>query len=218
MPAIPALSIGVLAGVLCVVFFQRNTMSNDITYELLHNIILGTNQPSTDSEEMKNLLTTGGMAGMLNTIWLILSAMFFGGIMEACGFLNRMTSALLHRAKGDTALTAATALSAVTVNISASDQYLAIVIPGRMFAGSFHDQQLAAENLTRTLEDAGTVTSPLIPWNTCGAYQSNILGVNALAFAPFAFFNILSPIATLVFMKLNIKIKRIKQDNTSSKI
>lgn len=217
IPAIPALSFGVFAGVACILIFQRDMLQASSIYETLHDVILGTNRPATESLELQNLLTTSGMAGMLNTIWLILAAMFFGGIMEACGFLNRITKALLRNAKSDTALVGATALSAVTVNVSASDQYLSIVIPGRMFAGSFIDQKLAPENLTRTLEDAGTVTSPLIPWNTCGAYQSKILGVDALSFAPFAFFNLLSPIITLLFIRFDVRIKKINNKQLTNK-
>lgn len=210
VPAIPALSFGIFAGIACMVIFQRESLVGTGLYNAIHDALLTQYQPLTSNKDMEELLSTGGMAGMLNTIWLILAAMFFGGIMEACGFLKRMTRALISEKSSDVATVAATAGSAITVNVSASDQYLAIVIPGRMFAGSFAERNLSPENMTRTLEDAGTVTSPLIPWNTCGAYQSTILGVNAFVYAPFAFFNILSPLMSILFMKLNIKIQRIK--------
>ncbi len=208
VPAIPALSFGIIAGIACMVIFQRDAVMSNGMYQTIHDALLTQNQPNTNNETVEKLLSTGGMAGMLNTIWLIIAAMFFGGIMEACGFLQRMTRALVSEKSSDVATVSATAVSAITVNVSASDQYLAIVIPGRMFVGSFSDRNLSPENMTRTLEDAGTVTSPLIPWNTCGAYQSTMLGVNAFTYAPFAFFNLLSPMMSILFMKFDVKIKR----------
>ena len=137
---------------------------------------------------MDELLTSGGMSGMLPTVWLIFAAMVFGGVMEAGGFLARITAALLSRVRGDGSLIAATAGTCVVTNVTASDQYLAIALPGRMFVKAFAERGLASQNLSRTLEDAGTVTSVLVPWNTCGAYHAGVLGVATLAYAPFAFF------------------------------
>jgi Na+:H+ antiporter, NhaC family len=134
---------------------------------------------------------------MLVTIWLILSAMIFGGVMESSGFLKRITSLLISRATTPGRLVAATAGTCIFTNVSASDQYLSVVVPGRMYADAFRKQGLAPQNLTRTLEDAGTVTSVLIPWNTCGAYHASVLGVATLTYAPFAFFCLLSPIITV---------------------
>ncbi len=206
VPAIPALSLGVLGGVVCMLFFQELPGSTEDIYRAVHNAVLGSYGPA---EPLSGILRTSGMAGMLGTIWLILAAMFFGGIMEACGFLKILTHRMLKNAKSDVSLVGATAASAVLVNISASDQYLSIVIPGRMFAGSYRDFDLAPENLSRTLEDAGTVTSVLIPWNTCGAYQSAVLGISTFSFLPFAFFNLLSPLMTLLFSWKDIKIRRL---------
>ncbi|TVQ76013.1 MAG: Na+/H+ antiporter NhaC [Flavobacteriales bacterium] len=207
VPAIPALSFGVLGGVICMLAFQDLPISTVGKYQFIHDAILQTYGPA---ETLSGLLQTSGMAGMLSTIWLILAAMFFGGIMEACGFLKILTMAMLSKAKSETALVGATAASAILVNVSASDQYLSIVIPGRMFAGNYPEYNLAPENLSRTLEDAGTVTSVLVPWNTCGAYQSAVLGIPTLAFLPFAFFNILSPLMTLIVSWKKVKIKRIR--------
>jgi NhaC family Na+:H+ antiporter len=145
------------------------------------------------------LLKGKGMQGMLNTIWLIITAMCFGGLMEACGLLQRLTEPLVALAKSTTSLVATTAGSCLFVNLTASDQYLAIVVPGRMFRETFRERKLAAENLSRTLEDSGTVTSVLIPWNTCGAAQNSVLDVEVLHFAPFCFFNIISPLMTILF-------------------
>jgi NhaC family Na+:H+ antiporter len=165
---------------------------------------------------LQDLLTSGGMAGMLPTVWLILAAMVFGGVMEACGFLHTLSSALLRLARGTASLIATTAGTCLALNVTASDQYLAIVVPGRMYADAFRRRGLAPENLSRTLEDSGTVTSALIPYNTCGAYQSTVLGVDTLAYLPYAFFNYLSPIFTLLYAILNFKIRRLVRPAGSS--
>ena len=135
--------------------------------------------------------------------------MVFGGIMDAIGALTRITKELLKLAKTIFGLFASTVISCLGLNIIASDQYLAIVIPGKMFKQAYKDRGLAPENLSRTLEDSGTVTSVLIPWNTCGAYQSGVLGVDTLDYAGYAIFNWLSPFMTLLFAALGIKIKQL---------
>ena len=146
---------------------------------------------------------------MLGTIWLIICAMVFGGIMDAIGALETISNAFLNWAKSKFQLFAGTLASCLTVNLSASDQYLAIVIPGKMFNMAYKDKKLAPENLSRTLEDSGTVTSVLIPWNTCGAYQSSVLGVNVADYFLYAIFNWLSPIMTLIIAYFKIKIKSL---------
>ncbi len=156
-----------------------------------------------------DLMTGKGMEGMLNTIWLIVTAMCFGGIMEACGFLRRITEPLVRMAKTDGSLVATTAGSCMFVNATASDQYLAIVVPGRMFRESYQERGLDPRNLSRTLEDSGTVTSVLVPWNTCGAAQQGVLGVSVIAFAPFCFFNIISPFMTIFYAIVGLKIARL---------
>ena len=159
-----------------------------------------------------DLLTGKGMVGMLNTIWLIITAMCFGGIMEACGLLQRITRPLVNFAQSTGSLVATTAGSCVFLNVTASDQYLAIVVPGRMFRETYAERGLAPENLSRTLEDSGTVTSVLIPWNTCGAAQHAVLGVAVIAFAPFCFFNLISPIMTILFAWIGIRIAKLKPE------
>ena len=146
---------------------------------------------------------------MLGTIWLIVCAMVFGGIMDGIGALSRITKSLLGMAKTTFGLFASTVGSCLALNVTASDQYLAIVVPGKMFAKAYADRGLAPENLSRTLEDSGTVTSVLIPWNTCGAYHSGVLGVSVLDYMFFAIFNWLSPIMTLIFAGLGIKIRQL---------
>jgi NhaC family Na+:H+ antiporter len=162
------------------------------------------------------LMKGKGMIGMLNTIWLIICAMSFGGVMEACGFLQRITNSLIQFANSTGSLVATTAGSCLFVNVTASDQYLAIVVPGRMFRETFQDRGLAPENLSRTLEDAGTVTSVLVPWNTCGAFQAGTLGVATMAYAPFCFFNLISPLMTLFYAFLGLRIAKLKPETDAS--
>ena len=164
---------------------------------------------STENEMINSLLSTGGMYGMLNTIWLIICAMIFGGIMEVTGLLKRISEPIINLAKTNGSLVATTAGTCIFFNITASDQYISIVVPGRMFIDSYKEKGLAPENLSRTLEDSGTVTSVLIPWNTCGATQSAVLGVATFAYLPYCFFNLISPIMTITYAYLGIKIKKL---------
>ncbi|TXD84212.1 sodium:proton antiporter [Subsaximicrobium wynnwilliamsii] len=165
-------------------------------------------------DKLKQLFGSGGMEGMIWTILLICCAMVFGGIMDAIGALARVTKALLSVASSIFGLFASTVASCIGLNIVASDQYLAIVIPGKMFKKAFEDRDLAPENLSRTLEDSGTVTSVLIPWNTCGAYQSGVLGVGVGEYFFYAIFNWLSPFMTLTFAALSIKIRMRSKTNS----
>ena len=165
----------------------------------------------------KNLLSSKGMAGMLNTIWLIICAMCFGGVMEACGMLKRITDALLQFARSTGSLIATTVSTCLFLNLTASDQYLAIVVPGRMFRQTYKDRGLAPQNLSRTLEDSGTVTSVLVPWNTCGAVQMGVLHLTSYAYIGFCFFNYLSPIMTMIFGFTGIAIAKLATKDDGSK-
>lgn len=167
-------------------------------------------------KRLKKLFSAGGMNGMLWTIFLILCAMVFGGIMDGIGALARITKALLSVATTVFGLFASTVISCLGLNVIASDQYLAIVIPGKMFKNAYNDKGLAPENLSRTLEDSGTVTSVLIPWNTCGAYQSGVLGVGVGEYFLYAIFNWLSPFTTLLFAALRIKIRMLTGQATKT--
>ncbi|MGR3809868.1 Na+/H+ antiporter NhaC [Jiulongibacter sp. NS-SX5] len=180
-------------------------------YKGLMNAITVPSSVATTNADLADLFSSKGMSGMLNTIWLILCAMTFGGFMEAIGALHKISEALLKAAKGVFGLFASTVASCLTLNITASDQYLAIVVPGKMFKQAYKEKGLAPENLSRTLEDSGTVTSVLVPWNTCGAYQSNVLGVDVLTYLPYALFNYISPFMTLLFAALSIKIKTLTE-------
>jgi len=178
-------------------------------YRGVMNAITVDTSVETSSVELNDLFTSGGMKGMLGTIWLIICAMVFGGVMDAIGALARISSAILKMFDSVFGLFASTVFSCVTLNATASDQYLAIVVPGKMYAKAYKEKGLAPENLSRTLEDSGTVTSVLIPWNTCGAYQSGVLGVSVADYFVYAIFNWLSPFMTLFFAAFNIKIKQL---------
>lgn len=170
--------------------------------------------PASDPT-VSDLLTAKGMEGMLGTVWLILCALAFGGVMERSRFLEVISAALLRRVNSDGGLVGATTATSVFLNVTASDQYLAIVVPGRMYRERFKERGLAPEALSRTLEDAGTVTSVLVPWNTCGAAQASVLGVATWAYAPFCFFNILSPLMTLLFAMMGWKQARLSFKETA---
>ncbi len=163
----------------------------------------------TGDIQLNKLFTSKGMGGMLNTIWLIICAMIFGGVMDAIGALKAISKALLNMAKTIFGLFSSTVASCIILNLTASDQYLAIVVPGKMFQKAYKDKNLAPENLSRTLEDSGTVTSALVPWNTCGAYQSGVLGVAVGDYFIYAVFNYISPLMTLIFSFFKIKIKQL---------
>jgi NhaC family Na+:H+ antiporter len=164
----------------------------------------------TSSTDLNDLFSSGGMKGMMGTIWLIICAMVFGGIMDAIGALSKISKALLTLASSTFGLFASTVASCLALNVTASDQYLALVVPGKMFKKAYEDKGLAPENLSRTLEDSGTVTSVLVPWNTCGAYQSSVLGVHVADYFIYAFFNWISPFMTLLVAGFSLKIKQLK--------
>ena len=210
-----ALGSGVLLAIVFAFIFQKEVLSNlsPSNFTAIFNSIFTDIQIITDNEKLNDLFSSGGMQGMLWTIFLIVCAMVFGGVMDAIGALARITKALLKMAHTIFGLFASTVVSCLGLNIIASDQYLAIVIPGKMFKNAFEDRGLAPENLSRTLEDSGTVTSVLIPWNTCGAYQSGVLGVGVGEYFMYAFFNWMSPFTTLLFAALNIKIKQLVKSN-----
>jgi NhaC family Na+:H+ antiporter len=169
---------------------------------------------STGTETIDALVNRGGMNSMLEVIWLILSALMFGGVMEETGMLKKLVQALLKMVHGTGSLIATTAVTCIGVNIVASDQYMSIVLPGRMFKLEYERRGLAPENLSRTLEDSGTLSSPLIPWNTCGAYMAGTLGVATFTYLPFAFFNLINPIVAIILGFTGISIKKIDQSKT----
>lgn len=217
-PPLLALLIGTLLGGVFALIFQPNIVASigggtQLTFETAYKGILNAitvdTQIATQDPSLNDLFSSGGMSGMMGTIWLIICAMTFGGIMDGIGALERITESLLKMAKTTFGLFASTVGSCLALNVTASDQYLAIVVPGKMFAKAYKERGLAPENLSRSLEDSGTVTSVLVPWNTCGAYHSGVLGVGVAEYAMFAVFNWLSPIMTLIFAAFHIKIKQL---------
>lgn len=217
-PPLVALFIGTLLGVVSALIFQQDlvqllsgetTLSAVGAYRVVIDAITVSTEIQTTVPTLTDLFQSGGMEGMLGTIWLIICAMVFGGVMDAIGALAVISKALLAWANTTFTLFASTVASCLAINISASDQYLSIVVPGKMFEKAYKDRGLAPENLSRTLEDSGTVTSVLIPWNTCGAYQSGVLGVDVSQYFFFAIFNWISPFMTLLFAAMHIKIKRL---------
>ena len=206
-----ALSVGVISAAIVAVVFQGDVLMeiSDSKMGTIVQSIFTDTAIETDNEKLNDLFSAGGMLGMLWTILLIICAMVFGGIMDGIGALARITKELLKMASSIFGLFASTVISCLGLNAIASDQYLAIVIPGKMFKKAFEDRELAPENLSRTLEDSGTVTSVLIPWNTCGAYQSSVLGVGVAEYFFYAIFNWLSPFMTLLFAAFRIKIKQL---------
>ena len=233
MPALPALLIGTLLGAVFALIFQPELVAKvaatasfdgklyDDFFGLspaVTNGFIGTMQAmfgdiafTTGNAVLddEGLLSSSGMAGMLGTIWLILSAMIFGGVMEGAGMLKRIASAIISKVNSTGSLISSTVGTCVFFNLTASDQYLAIVVPGRMYADTYREKELAPENLSRTLEDSGTVTSVLIPWNTCGAYHSTVLGVGTFTYLPYCFFNLISPIMTMIMGYTGYKIKKL---------
>jgi NhaC family Na+:H+ antiporter len=217
-PPLVALFVGTLLGALAALIFQQDlllSMSGESslsvfgTYQVIMDAITVSTQIETTSPALSDLLQSSGMQGMLETIWLIICAMVFGGVMDAIGALAKISGALLSMAKSTFQLFASTVASCLAINITASDQYLSIVVPGKMFEKAYQDRNLAPENLSRALEDSGTVTSVLIPWNTCGAYHSSVLGVDVSQYFFYAVFNWLSPFMTLFFAAFHIKIKQL---------
>jgi len=163
------------------------------------------------------LLTRGGLDYMMNTVALIMCALCFGGIMEKTGMLEVIAKALLKRVKSTGSLVATTIFTCIGMNAIASDQYMAIVIPGRMYKNAFDSRGLHPKNLSRCLEDAGTLSSPLIPWNSCGAFMGATLGVNPLVYLPFAFLNLSNPLISILYGYTGITMEKLEPEDEKSK-
>ena len=219
MPAFPALLIGALTGCVFAVLFQQDAvlayvgqtdlprgvaLVKGVWMSLFDGYKLASGNPALDE-----LLSRGGMSSMLSTVWLILSAMMFGAVMETTGMLQRIAATILGAVRGTGSLIAATLATAIGMNVIASDQYIAIVLPGRMFRAEYKRRGLHPKNLSRSLEDAGTLTSVLVPWNTCGAFMAQTLGVATLTYAPYAFFNLINPLVAAVYGFTDFTIERL---------
>jgi Na+:H+ antiporter, NhaC family len=223
VPALPSISIGALAGCVVALIWQPDlvrhfadpdgTMSSGAASAkgLLMALADGFRIETGDAA-LDELLSRGGMSSMLNTIWLIMSAMCFGGVMERTGLLQRIVDALMSGVRGTGSLIATTVFTCIGMNIIAADQYISIVLPGRMYRLEFERRGLAPQNLSRTLEDAGTMTSALVPWNTCGAFMAATLGVPTLSYLPYAFVNLLNPVTAIIYGMTNFTITPLDKE------
>ena len=216
--AVPALFVGVILGSVFALIFQSNLVlevsnSSSNSWKALFSgtmiSLYGSISIDASNEMVSKLLSSSGMFGMLDTIWLVICAMIFGGVMEKAGFLKKIISIILNKIKSTGSLISSTAGTCIFFNLTASDQYISIVVPGKMYSSIYKEKGLAPENLSRTLEDSGTVTSVLVPWNTSGAYHASVLNVATLTYLPFCFFSLISPIMTILFAYLRIKIKKL---------
>jgi NhaC family Na+:H+ antiporter len=209
IPALPALLAGTVIGGICAMLAQSSSLA-DVIYAANNGFESATGVAAVDE-----LLSGGGLQSMMNTVALIICALSFGGIMERTKMLEVIAQSLLRLVHSTGSLVTLTVLSCFGMNAVASDQYMAIVIPGRMFKNAYDKRGLAPENLSRALEASATMTSPLIPWNTCGAFMSTTLGVNALAYAPFAFMNLLIPLITIFYGFAGITMKKVNEGSSN---
>lgn len=218
VPAFPTVFIGALLGGVWALLFQPelvNKMADDalpaalgllkVIWSTLHSGFV----IESGNAELDKLLSGGGMAKMMNTVWLIMSAMVFGSVLEHTGLLRRFVEAILAKAHSTGSLITSTIATCIATNILTADQYMAIVMPGRMYKEEFARRGLAPVNLSRTLEDGGTITSPLVPWNTCGAYMHGVLNVSPLEYIFYAFFNLINPVLAIIYAYCGIKILKL---------
>lgn len=215
--AMPALLVGSLLGAVFGVIFQYDLLlelspAGSGDFQMLYGTIIqamyGDISVVTENADVNDLLSSGGMMGMMFVILLVIAAMIFGGVMERAGFLEVMVRGVIKGAERVVALVASTAGTCIFFNLTTSEQYVSIVVPGRMFTEEYKRRKLPPELLSRTLEDSGTVTSVLVPWNSCGAYHQNILGVDPLTYLPYCFFNLISPIMTVLVTGLGVGMKK----------
>ena len=217
VPAYPAIMLATLAGILTALTlqadvvrkfaFMANPEATMPVVEGLWRTLFAGFEGTTTNEELNRLISKGGIASMLNTVWLIVSALAFGGVLERTGILKQILDSVLTLVKSTGDLVAATVTGGFITNILAADQFLAIALPGRLFSSTYDDRGLSRENLSRTLEDSATMTSALIPWNTCGAYMAATLGVATFDYAPYAIFNLTCPLIAIGFGYLAFKQK-----------
>ncbi|MDP6652495.1 MAG: Na+/H+ antiporter NhaC [Gammaproteobacteria bacterium] len=215
LPPIPTIVSGALVGVILALIFQRPVIMalagdapnvflglfKGVWHTLFDGFVLDSGNTTLD-----DLMTRGGMSSMLSTVWLVLCAMVFGAVMDHTGLLSCLVDFALSFVHSTGSLIAATIATCIGANIITSDQYISVVLPGRMYKLEYENRNLDMKNLSRTLEDAGTITSPLVPWNTCGAYMAGTLGVATFAYLPYCFFNLINPVIAVIYGFLNIKI------------
>lgn len=214
VPAFLAIFVSILIGAVMGGFFQNvgsiGWLDTAVVQTQVYWLAAASGYEAASGDAvLDDLLTGGGMGSMLTTIWLIVSAMFFSGMMERTGMLQRILVSLLLLFKRDGALVAGAGMTALATNAIASDQYLSIVLTSRMYADEFKRRGLDPVNLSRAVEDSGTVTSPLVPWNTCGAFMAATLGVSTFAYLPFCIFNLASPVVSLLYAATGFKIRKL---------
>lgn len=211
IPAIPGLLAGTGIGAIFAAIFQGSSLG-DIIGAAHYGFEI-----ESGLEMVDELLNRGGLDSMMWTVSLILVAMAFGGIMERTGMLAAIGNSILKYAHSNGSLILATILTSIAVNILAADQYLSIVVPGRMYKDVYDERGIHPKVLSRTLEDAGTLSSALIPWNTCGAFMQSALLVSPLAFAPYAFLNWINPIVAIIYGYTGFTITKVDQGTTVKK-
>jgi Na+:H+ antiporter, NhaC family len=217
VPAVAAILAGVGAGIVMALAFQRPviltlvddpaTSAGAALFKGIWLVLFDGYEAATGDETLDSLLSRGGMSSMLQTVWLIITAMSFGSAMEKAGVLERLVRGLVAMAHTTGGLIATTLTTCFSVNALAADQYMSIVITGRMYREEYRKRGLHPKNLARVLEDSGTITSPLVPWNTCGAYMAAALGVPTLAYLPFCFFNLVNPFVSALYGYTGFKIE-----------
>ena len=213
------LFVSTAAAGLCAVIFQPEllyevanevTQGTHTTFKGLLMTFYGSTSLDMGDEAVNQLVATRGMSGMLNTIWLIICAMCFGGAMTASGMIGSLTSVFVRTIKRTVSLVASTVFAGISLNLITADQYISIILTGNMFNEIYKKEGYESCLLSRTTEDSVTVTSVLIPWNTCGMTQATILNVSTLTYLPYCFFNLLSPIMSILVAAIGYKIRRIK--------
>ena len=177
--------------------------------EAIYQALANGFESASGNATIDDLFSSGGMSSMLTTVWLILGALSFAAIMEEAGFLNRLIAPIIDRAHTDAGAITSVAATSAGLNVVTGDQYVAVVLPSRVFRTEFARRGLAPRMLSRTVEDTGTVTSPLVPWNSCGAYMTGVLGVPTVQYLPFAFFNLLNPLVALAYAFTGFRIEHV---------
>ncbi len=217
VPALPSIFIGALLGGIWAVLFQPDRVASLASgdgwlgsLEVVWLTLADGTEVSSGNADLDSLLSGGGMSSMLNTVWLILCAMTFGAVMECTGLLRKLLVAIVGWAKSTGSLITTAILTAFGTNLMTADQYIAIVLPGRMFRAEFRNRNLDPRVLSRSLEGGGTITSALVPWNTCAVYMFGVLGVSPLQYAPYAFFLLLVPVIGILYAVFDFKILRIE--------
>lgn len=216
-PALPSIFAAALLGAVWALLFQPErvaAMAGDsggslASLQAVWLVLSDGTQVSSDNAALADLLSGGGMSSMLNTVWLVICAMTFGGVMEQTGLLRRVLQTLLRLIKTSASLITTTILTAFSTNILTADQYISLVLPGRMFKAEYAARGLDPRVLSRSLENGGTITSVLIPWNTCAVFMFGVLGVSPIEYAPYAFFALLVPIIGIAYAYFDFKILRL---------